>query len=721
MIRSALCAAALAGAALAGSWIATPAAHAQPASALGKPLPDATMPANTVTVRVVAGSPGSPVVGADVSLDVAGTPRVVRTDASGRATFAGLPPGATVQAKILDAEQREVTSESFVVPASGGARVMLSTKPFAGGAGMPGGAAGMPEARQMSGQPRQDRGVPAGSYEVRLTYNSLEIKGGAATDPSPPVGESVTLVSYASDDSIEVATSPVNPEGRAVFDKLDVSGNRVYFALARLPRAGGADRLMAAPIQPDGEVGFKAILSGDKRDSTAPSIDELSRQQATTVPAGKVRVTLDGYPQEASPIKLIDARTKQPLGAGVPTQAPPDSSNVQGQARFEPATDLPKGTLAVKVHGGPVGDDGALADVPLRVIPADADQQAEGIASKTGSDGSVQLTVPADRPYKVVVAINGKEMVSSPFELSTTGGRLDVTAVWEAQGRPQAVFDVAYRPDLVLYAETVTANGKRYRSLPFQLVETAGAQVGIQIYPRVLVRFSLRSFVEDELLAVRGQFVVDNNSWAPYQGSPDGTIIPLPKGFKGGVVADENQADVAVAPGEGFRIVRPIPPGGKMFVGGFSMEGDGGTVRWALDLPDGAFSSGMEIRQTPGLEVRLPPNVRGESVTARDGQRWFVIDNINIMPKQSMVMTITGLPAKPGWKIWAPRIVGLFVIGILLAGVALVVFRRRAPAEQDASGRRAALLDELVELERTGKDPHRQKQVRSELESLWRE
>src|SRR6185503_2499396 len=73
----------------------SPAAAQPPAAALGHPLPDASLAAGTISVRVVAGSPAAAVTGSEVTLLVNGAPRIARTDASGRAMFADLPAGAT--------------------------------------------------------------------------------------------------------------------------------------------------------------------------------------------------------------------------------------------------------------------------------------------------------------------------------------------------------------------------------------------------------------------------------------------------------------------------------------------------------------------------------------------------------------------------------------------------------------------------------------------------
>ena len=314
--------------------------------------------------------------------------------------------------------------------------------------------------------------------------------------------------------------------------------------------------------------------------------------------------------------------------------------------------------------------------------------------------------------------INGKPMASNPIDLSHVGGQLTAVAQWDDQGKPEAMFDVNVAPGAVLYAET-QMSGQTFRSLPFQTVAETGTRASIYVYPRVLFHFSLRAFIEDQLLAVQGTWEVTNYAWAPYRASPDGLMIPLPAGHKGGIVAGEDQTEVAVAQGEGFRLMRPIPPGGRKFRAGFSLPVDSGEVSFSLPLPLGTWQSGIEIRQNPGMTVRLPPGVVGETRTASTGEPWFVIDSITIDRKQSMVMTIAGLPAVPAWKVWAPRIVGLLVISTLLGALALVLLRKPAEVVPDAAARRQTLLDELVELERSGKDGKRKEQVLAELERLW--
>jgi hypothetical protein len=310
-------------------------------------------------------------------------------------------------------------------------------------------------------------------------------------------------------------------------------------------------------------------------------------------------------------------------------------------------------------------------------------------------------------------------MRSQAFSLAKEGGVLDVEAHWSTEGKLEAEVDVAPNPAQVVYA-AVKTRGQIYRSVPFQPLAGRGTHVTVYVYPRVMFSFSLTSHVDDEFLAVSGRFNISNNSWAPYVGDSDGMLIPLPKHFRGAVVAEQDQGDVAVAQGTGFRVGRPIPPGGKTFHAGFSMPVEDGKVDWALDLPIGAFQSGMEILETPGMSVQLPPNVHGETMTVPQGT-FFVLPQISILPKQSMAMTIVGLPSPPAWRSWMPRVIAMFAVATMLAGLGLALLRGKAARAHDAarSAKRAKLLDELVALEKAGSNDKRRAAITSELEELW--
>jgi len=702
------------GLGLAGIAVTVAPAAAQMAAALGKPLPSPDLPVGTVSVRVVAGSPSSPVVGTDVTLVVNGTPRQARTDSAGRATFPGLAVGATVVAKALDEDKAEHPSSEFAIPDSGGMRVLISTKPWQGGAGgapFAGGAGGMPSPRSMSGEPRGEQSDPPGMITVRVTYNDLK---------DSPAGVPVAMVGYSADDTISYQVQNSDSEGRARFTDLDRSGGTAYFAMALLPRNSATDRLSSSYVVLASQVGVRLVLSSEKRDSTAPPIDDFAKvDQPIATPAGKVRVALEGIGDLNAKVRLVDAATKKVLGEARPDRSPPDPSRIQAEPQFAPDPALPAGTLDVQVVGGPGQTEEPLQDVAIRVIPASSNDGASGVSGTTGADGAAHLVAPSSEPQKLVVTLNGRPMESKLPDLSKSGGRLVIRAHWPDRGQPQALIDVAGTQGQVVYAECED-RGQHYRSMPFQLLDAAGTKVTIYVFPRVLFRFQLDGDAEDEKFAVRGKFEVTNYSWAPYRSGPDGLLVPMPHGFTGAILADSDQAEVAVAPGEGYRIIRPIPPGGRPFRGAFYLPVEAGRASWALDLPLGAFESELVIKQAPGMSLQTPPTVHAESRTVPQGT-FYLLASITIKRGQSMAMAIDGLPSHPRWRGWVQGIVGVLVVGVMLTGLGAALLARRPEqaADAEAEARRQRLLDELVELERSGANPKRRDQVLAELEQLW--
>lgn len=708
--------------------LASAPASAQPAFAIGKPLPTTEVPAGTVTVKVIAGSGQNVVAGADVTLLVNATPRQARTDSSGRATFKDLPAGATLQAKIVDEDKKDVVSEPFPLPASSGVRVMLSTRAMKGGGGAApfagGGAGGDPpmDPIAISGQPRGDGTAAPGTYSVRVVHDGWKPADNA-------VGLAVTLVGYVADGSVTVATKPTDAEGRAIFADLDRSGATAYFAMAQLPRANGTiDRLYSQASTMPAEGGVKLVLSGARADATVTQVDELGKidNQEPPTADGKVRVTAlvdhDLAPEMPAQIALIDAATRTVVAKAAPALAAPDPTSIMGGGRFDPNPDMAAHNVRVVVHGGPGTDDAPLPNVGVRLIPAAAANgplvampgTAVGEEQQTDATGSVDATNPSDDKLTAVITVNGKQVRSQPFELAKSGGVLAVEIHWEARGRPEVLLDAP--AGKVLFAETVV-NGQAYRSLPFQPIAGRGTRLSLFVVRPLSFAFSLNSQIDDEFLAVRGRFTVSNNWLMPYRGD-DGVVVPLPRHFKGAIVAAMDQADVAVDPSVGFRVIRPIAPGQRQFHGGFSLPIDSGTVRWELDLPYGAVQSGLEILEVPGMSLETPPGVEAE--TARVPQGTFrVLPSIEIHPGEAMVMTISGLPAVAEWKVWLPRIIGAAALATMLGGLYLALFRRSDAKDAARAARKQELLDELVALDRVGKSGKRREAVLAELENLW--
>lgn len=281
---------------------ATPAAAlAQPASAIGTPLPAPDMAVGTIIVRVVDGTAIAPTANIHVTLIGAGAPRDAVTDAMGHVTFDHVPVGASVQVAAASPDPL-AASTTFVVPAAGGTRLLLSTKPW-----------GVPvPVRESSGDAIADDTAAPGTIAVRLTYDDL-------SDAHPPSGIEVVLVGYAADDHVTVQTARSDRSGTAHFSGIDQTSSVAYYALAALPRKGALDRLISRPVLLHDKSAMRILLSGERRDARAPSLDDVvTRSAATPVPTpkGKVRVSIAGVVDPKTPIELVDAATGNVLVKG---------------------------------------------------------------------------------------------------------------------------------------------------------------------------------------------------------------------------------------------------------------------------------------------------------------------------------------------------------------------------------------------------------------------
>lgn len=89
----------------------------------GRSFPEPTLKDGTITVRVVREAIGNDAPGQQVRVTVGGATKTVTTDQQGRAEFTGLPAGEGRAEATVDGETLQ--SQPFVVPSSGGLRVIL--------------------------------------------------------------------------------------------------------------------------------------------------------------------------------------------------------------------------------------------------------------------------------------------------------------------------------------------------------------------------------------------------------------------------------------------------------------------------------------------------------------------------------------------------------------------------------------------------------------------
>lgn len=726
-------------------------AHAQPAEAIGKPLPAADLRDGTITLRLIAGDPGKPVNGAEVTLmatppDGTSPPSVrrARTDSDGRVTFTDVAADAMVQLKA-PGEDGEVTSSTFPMPTTGGVRVMLSTLPFgggkmgpagpmAGGPPMAGGAGGPPMSpRAMSGQARPEQGDAPDTLTVRLSYDDF-------ADPSPPKDQPVLLVGYRFDLAIAGTMVKSDASGRAVFTGLDKRGATSYFALTLLPRGNDVDRLASGPIQLPGAAGVRLMLSGDKRTATTGPIDDEGTGDPATklaVPAGEVLAVLSGLVQAGDPVELVDALTGKVVATTKAIAPGPSRESLTAtwaEAKDDPA--LAVGALMVAIDEN--GARGAGATVEVRAAtpaaaPATTPPAAEARWTATAdASGQARLTgLPVGVDLEVIVTVAGMAAPARTVKLPAAGGRQEQVAVtWKPLGQGQARFTgVVGGPEraYLVRAHLVVPSSQASSaclSAPFQLPASRGAAVTVLVFPRIIFGFSLESWIDDVYLGVRGQFSLRNSSLAPYLAGTiqkrEDLVIPLPVGFTGATVRQDFAEEIGVDPTRGLIIRNPVPPGGLGFIAAFSLKTDDGQLRWDMELPFGALESDLALRRTPTMELDLPPRTSVREVTD-SGNKWYAIGPISVQPRQRMVFTLTGLPSPPAWARYARIGVGLTVLVLLVGAVVLALLRGRGAPEPSRS-RYDQLVDELAAMADSTDpaDARKRERLMAELESLHR-
>lgn len=159
----------------------------------------------------------------------------------------------------------------------------------------------MPDLRTMSGQPRPDPELAAGTVTVRLVHG--EFRNQAKT------GTRVHIVAIQASGGARVISKPVDDVGRAQFTELTKIPDAAFYALARL----GEDRLVSQQIALMPGIGSRVMLVGRKLDKEGiPVGDPIDdqRQLGTPAPAAGVVDVHVRFAQAGDTVELVE------LGSG---------------------------------------------------------------------------------------------------------------------------------------------------------------------------------------------------------------------------------------------------------------------------------------------------------------------------------------------------------------------------------------------------------------------
>ncbi len=246
----------------------------------------------------------------------------------------------------------------------------------------------MPDVREMSGIPRPDQAVPAGTITVRMVQGEI---GRLAAK-----GSIVHLVGVAANGKVTLMTGAVNDEGRAEFTGLARDGSVAYYALTIL----GEDRLESEVVNLPPEVGVRLMLAGRKLDANGKPIgdpvDDALRHatEGTELPPpGTVDVALRGRPSGRVRVRQLGDK---------PTVVAEAEPTAEGTARL---TGIPTGADRVYVAEAVVGARTFLSSPFMMGKTAGATElvvaygepllalQGGGLLDDNGLDFELQLVV----------------------------------------------------------------------------------------------------------------------------------------------------------------------------------------------------------------------------------------------------------------------------------------------------------------------------------------
>ena len=323
-------------------------AQMDPKAVAGIPLPVSDVAVGTVVVRVIKGSLANNLPDQPVELVGAGAPRTVKTDASGRAEFAGLPPGARVSAVATVAGER-LQSQEFAVPASGGTRLLLvatdANAPPATAAGDSRAVPGQPGTVVLGDQSRFVFEFGDGSLSV---FNILQLVNSAAGPVTPPRPVVFELAAGATGVTILKDSSP---QATVAGKQISVAGpfapgvTNIQFAYS-MPYSGGSltiEQTMPVPLarvivlaQKVGEMRLTSPQMTEQREMPAEGQMYVVGQGPAVGTGARLSFEFDNLPHEPLwPRYLAVAIAVAILAAGVWGSLRARTARTSGQDRLE--------------------------------------------------------------------------------------------------------------------------------------------------------------------------------------------------------------------------------------------------------------------------------------------------------------------------------------------------------------------------------------------------
>jgi hypothetical protein len=297
-----------------------------------------------------------------------------------------------------------------------------------------------------------------------------------------------------------------------------------------------------------------------------------------------------------------------------------------------PASDLPAGTVSVRVIRGSFANNLSGVDVTFTVNgrPQTAKTDAEGRAQVSG--------LPRGASVQAAAVVAGERLETQAVSLGETGVRFVLAAADPDTAARQA-------------EDQKLAAGPAVRGLVVLGEES-----------RFVTEFSL------DRLNLYYLMSIVNTARTPVD--PGGPIVfDLPEGARG-VLLMEDSSKQASANGPRVTVVGPFAPGVTHVNFEFELPYSGPTAHMEQRMPAALESLQVFALKTDGLDIESPQLTQKQS-SVQQGQPLIIAMGPSIPAGQSFVMDITGLPHHDRW----PRVVALALASVIVsAGLWAAVF-----------------------------------------------
>ncbi len=615
---------------------------------------------------------------------------------------------------------------------------------------------GAPDPRAMSGIPRVDPQVAAGTITVRV------LDGGFG---SPAVGVDVTVALTGADGTTATRTATTDGQGRATVEGLSafIGGT----AVASVTR--GAESLRSQSIPLVAEAGSRVMLvasggaeasgaatggaaaggttdSGPAAAAGTGDVPKHGESGGPEVPMPGTAFVLEGTPAGELVVGTFDLDSRRPIGEIVVTlrleppggevQTRTAKSDARGKVSFEgllpPA--VPAGTqlevAAILVAGEPeqrskrftmdpaVGMAIVLAKGELDARPAAP--QAASAPERAQLPGPRIMPSLPDGTVRVRIVDAGDVPVGGQHftvvKTDQTGADARFEGVTTADGSGEIA--VAIQSDAIYMVE-VRYDGAPYSSSFFQVDKRGGIAVDLRVFAvtsdisrvRSAVQFDIDPLENDLARIVQLQDVMvtgDLAFWPPVgfqilpaEGAKSVTVLPMSENW----LAHEEKAPFVT-------LAEPIPPGQVVRLAIAYVIDHDGTAVVEFSSPFAAVETGAFI----GPDQSLQATGATKSEEVPEGAEKAVWAMGPRSPGAALEFSIAGLPTRT--PIY--RNLGL-VVGLLLGviGVLAIAMRPRTDPRVRLRQRRDHLLALLDQIPTS--QAERRARVVGALDRVWRE